>query len=87
MESKLNTSLNSRKIDEPFSTCRTPLEVLRDCQNEPDWLENLSDAQKLTLKVKADRLKEISPSCDCIRLDHPDPLENGPFYVHLGHAE
>ena len=79
---KANPALSS-KIDEDFSSCRTPQQVLKDCLAEPEWLENLSEHQRAGLTLKAESLKELSPACDCLG---PDLLENGPYYVHLGHA-
>jgi len=70
------------KIDEDFSSCRTPLEVLKDCLTDIDWLENVTEAQKKELMRKADAMKEMSPICDCVPPGYPD---NGPYYVHLGH--
>jgi len=83
-ETKANLTLNNSKIDEDFSSCRTPLEVLKDCLQEPGWLENISASQRKSLERKSEILKEISPPCDCLG---PDAPENGPYYVHLGHAE
>ena len=80
---KINPALNS-KIDEDFSSCRTPLEVLKDCLADPSWLDNITESQKVSLQRKAESLKDISPPCDCLGPDHTD---NGPYYVHLGHAE
>ena len=82
-EGKANPALTS-KIDEDFSSCRTPQQVLKDCLSEPEWLENLTELQRSALHKKAEALKELSPACDCLGLDPP---ENGPYYVHLGHAQ
>ena len=72
------------KIDEDMSSCRAPLEVLKDCMNDVDWLENVTEAQKKELFIKAAAMKELSPACDCLPPGHP---ENGPYYIHLGHGK
>ena len=69
------------KIDEDFSSCRAPLEVLKDCLTDKDWLENVTEAQIEELHKKAEIMKELSPSCSC-----PLPPDIGPYYVHLGHG-
>ena len=72
------------KIDEDFSSCRTPLEVLKDVMTDNDWSENVEEHQKKDLLVKAEKLKELAPACSCLEAGAP---EIGPFYVHLGHAK
>jgi len=72
------------KIDEDFSSCRAPLEVLKDVMTDTDWSENVTEAQKSDLLLKAAKLKELSPSCNCME---PGGPENGPYYIHLGHAQ
>ena len=81
--SSVNPALTS-KIDEDFSSCRNPQQVLKDCLAEPGWLENVTDLQRSALHQKAEGLKELAPACNCLG---PDAPENGPYYVHLGHAE
>ena len=41
----------------------------------------IPEHQRSSLQQKAEDLKEISPGCGCLA------EENGPYYVHLGHAE
>eukprot|EP00092_Neocalanus_flemingeri_P033641 GFUD01036572.1.p1 GENE.GFUD01036572.1~~GFUD01036572.1.p1 ORF type:complete len:1125 (+),score=251.74 GFUD01036572.1:63-3437(+) len=72
------------KIDEDFSSCRTPLEVMKDVMTDNDWCENVTEEQKQNVLAKATKLKEMSPSCTCME---PGGPENGPFYVHLGNAQ
>ena len=64
------------------SSCRTPIEVLRDCLSDSDWMENVTKDQKKDLMMKADAMQEIRPFCDCVP---PGSSENGPYYIHLGH--
>jgi len=73
----------SAKIDEDMSSCRAPLEVLQDCLTDIDWLENVTEEQKQELMIKANNMNEMAPSCNCLPPGHP---ENGPYYIHLGHA-
>jgi len=72
------------KIDEDFSSCRAPLEVLKDVMTDNDWLESVEDDAKKELINRASQLKELTPSCNCLE---PGAPENGPFYTHLGHAK
>ena len=72
------------KIDEDFSSCRAPLEVLKDVMTDPDWSDTVEDGLKRNLLIKAETLKELMPSCDCLG---PGAPELGPYYVHLGHAK
>jgi len=72
------------KIDEDFSSCRAPLEVLKDVMTDIDWSTNVEETLKKDLLVRAEKLKELSPSCECLG---PGAPENGPYYVHLGHAK
>ena len=72
------------KIDEDFSSCRAPLEVLKDVMTDPDWSETVEESLKRNLLIKAETLKELMPSCDCLG---PGAPELGPYYVHLGHAK
>ena len=51
--------------DEENSSVRTPLEVLKDVFEDKEILENLTNQQQQVLKMKAAKLKEISPSCSC----------------------
>ena len=81
---RANPALSS-KIDEDFSSRRTPQQVLKDCLAEADWLENISGLQRSSLQQRAEALKELSPACDC-QGKGSEPVENGPYYVHLGHA-
>jgi len=72
------------KIDEDFSSCRAPLEVLKDVMTDPDWSDTVEESLKRDLLLKAETLKELTPSCDCLG---PGAPEMGPYYVHLGHAK
>ena len=73
----------SAKIDEDNSSCRYPLDVLKDCKIDSDWLENVSKEQLGALEEKASMLKDPSPSCECPANSLPD---GAPFYIHLGHG-
>ena len=75
----------SAKIDDDFSSCRAPLEVLKDVLADYDYMENISEEQKQELLNKAETMSELSPTCNCLPLGQPE--ENGPYYVHLGHAD
>ena len=84
-ETKANSkALPVRKVPAKKESCRTPQQVLKDCLSKPEWLENLTELQRSALHKKAEVLKELTPACDCLG---PDPPENGPYYVHLGHAQ
>jgi len=72
------------KIDEDFSSCRAPLEVLKDVMTDPDWSDTVEENLKKDLLIKAETLKELMPSCSC---QGPGAPELGPYYVHLGHAK
>ena len=72
------------KIDEDFSSCRAPLEVLKDVMVDTDWCENVDESMRKVLMEKATMLKDMTPSCKCVEEGAP---ENGPYYVHLGHAK
>jgi len=74
----------SAKIDEDNSSCRYPLDVLKDCLSDTDWLENVTKDQLDVLQEKASSLKDPSPTCDCPGNDLPD---SAPFYIHLGHGK
>jgi len=74
----------SAKIDEDMSSCRYPLDVLKDCQEDRSWLENVSKEQLEALRLKASNLKDPSPSCECPGYNLPD---DAPFYIHLGHGK
>ena len=51
---------------------------------DTDWSENVTESQKSDLLIKAAKLKELSPTCNCME---PGGPENGPYYIHLGHAQ
>ena len=74
----------SAKIDEDMSSCRYPLDVLKDCKGDRSWLENVTKEQLEALELKALNLKDPSPSCDCPGNNLPD---DAPFYIHLGHGK
>merc|ERR1719402_675376 len=76
-----NPALSAR-IDDDFSSCRTPLQVLQDVLTDKECCEALSEPMVDRLKERADDLKDIAPPCDC----QGTALDNGPYYVHLGHA-
>jgi len=71
--------------DEENSSIRTPLEVLKDVFEDKEILENLTNQQQQVLKMKAAKLKEISPSCNCAAMGL-NVDDNGPFYIQLGYA-
>jgi len=75
-----NPALSAR-IDDDFSSCRTPLQVLQDVLTDKECCEALTEAQIDRLKDRAGGLKDIAPACDC-----QGAVDNGPYYVHLGHA-
>jgi len=75
-----NPALSAR-IDDDFSSCRTPLQVLQDVLTDKECCEALTEAQMDRLKDRAGALKDIAPACDC-----KDAVDNGPYYVHMGHA-
>jgi len=77
-----NTGLNiAVKVDEDFSSMRSPLEVLKDLNNDPTWIDTITEDQKRDLDDKASKLKLLDPSCNCKEAD------SRPFYIHIGHAE
>jgi len=80
---KEDKNLLSNKIDEDFSSCRTPLEVLSDVMTDKDQLENIPEDVRKRLLTRSEILKDCSPPCSCLPSDSP---ENGPYYVYLGHA-
>jgi len=71
----------SAKIDEDFSSCRTPLQVLQDVLTDKESCEAISEEGLASLRARAAELKDIAPPCAC-----REGLDNGPYYVHLGHA-
>jgi len=75
-----NPALSAR-IDDDFSSCRTPLQVLQDVLTDKESCEAISEEDLASLRARAARLKEIAPPCSC-----REGLDNGPYYVHLGHA-
>ena len=44
-------------------TNKTPKQVLKDCLDDPSWLETISDLQRSALVQKAESLKEVAPAC------------------------
>merc|ERR1719341_490747 len=76
-----NPALSAR-IDDDFSSCRTPLQVLQDVLTDKECCEALTETMMDRLKERAGALKDIAPPCDC----QGTAVDNGPYYVHLGHA-
>merc|ERR1719341_2070871 len=76
-----NPALSAR-IDDDFSSCRTPLQVLQDVLTDKECCEAMTETMIDRLKERAGDLKEIAPPCDC----QGTAVDNGPYYVHLGHA-
>jgi len=71
----------SARIDDDFTTCRTPLQVLQDILTDRESFENISEDAIAKLREKAQSLKDIAPVCTC-----KGGIDNGPYYIHLGHA-
>merc|ERR1719341_1083152 len=76
-----NLALSAR-IDDNFSSCRTPLQVYQDVLTDKECCEAMTETMIDRLKERAGDLKEIAPPCDC----QGTAVDKGPYYVHLGHA-
>ena len=75
---------SSAKIEKDSSSCRAPLEVMKDVMVDPDWSDRVKEKLMKDLSIKAEPLKELMPSCSCLG---PGSSEQSPYYVHLGHAK
>ena len=73
----------SAKIDKDSSSCRAPFEVMKGVMVDRDWSDRVEEKIIKDLSVKAERLKELMPSCSCL----VGASEPSPYYVHLGHAK